>query len=216
MEKVYPWCPERFRGSVAKKKAIYEYFKKVQYPVEMWKKLPQDRTLRAVDSVLDLLLQGKWVFAVSQSNKLLQALALICPMTYTLTTMLPSYSVSTKVLMQLSLIGNDGFEWGSVDALRDARRANLLVWTDMLGKVPGSDKFTGNFYSLVGDRILKKKPMLFTASYTQRMPKNRVGKLIEAVEKIVGAGVASVIGEMCVFKDFVPDGEAAAFGRIMP
>uniref|UniRef100_A0A6M3MA98 Uncharacterized protein n=1 Tax=viral metagenome TaxID=1070528 RepID=A0A6M3MA98_9ZZZZ len=215
MERVYPWCPEKFKGSIEKKRAINEYFKKLQYPMETLAKAPSDRTLKAVDSVLDLLFKNKWVFAASSSSRLLQALALICPVTHTFTLQKASRNVTTGDLIHLLLRDVSGFENEAmyVNEWDRIRRAGLLVWVDIPGRVPGSDKFSGRFASLLNNRILQKKPVLATAAYRGRLPKDGVNYLMTHVEAAIGGGAASAIQEMCVFKDFVVGDDEASFGR---
>jgi len=191
-ELVYPWDDGLFKGSVADKECVYENLRKMKYPLKNMKVPPPADLLSAVTFVTSQhLIKDEWVVVVSNSNRLLQAIANFCPVIYSLTTMFACTNVTTDKLLGLFNARRPMDDFSADDAgesLNNIERAGLLVWEDIGEPVSGSTKVAGRFAQMLKKRNSFSCSSLFTLLYT--------GKTWTAAhEQSMKTSVINVVGE---------------------
>ncbi len=189
---VYPWDDEKFTGSKADKLSVYENLRKLKYPINLYKEVPDKKICTMSEGLVkNFAIPDKWVFVLCNSGKHLQAIAALTPILYSLTTMYSCINVTTEKLHQLFTAKKpiDDFMYDPVgESLSQMESAGLLVWEDILERVPDSLRVSAKYVQLLKKRAAMRCSTMFTMLYIGRWRQE------EGIEKIK-MGISNSLGE---------------------
>jgi hypothetical protein len=208
---VFPWDES---GSIYSPREIqyaYEYLNKTRYPLHRMKVRPNSAALlTATEKIMTLIMRRRWVLALSSHAALLQALAIICPVCFTLTTLEPSRNVSNADLIQLFDAKTPSDDWEDDPAgetYDKIVKTGLLVWTGVNEMTSGAKYQASRFLDLLTRRSLMKFPILFTAVYSMSETQNFNEKFMEEkmkeIENCIGTGAVGVLREKSEVLNFI-------------
>lgn len=206
MKLVYPWDDSGFTGSVADKASVHENLKKAGYPVtKLGQKKPNDRLLRAVNLVSEAVVRDEWIFVFSNGHGLLQALAKIVPVVYSLTTMLSCMNVTNEKIMNALAAkrpSDDFSDDPAGESLHLMRTAGCLVWEDVVEPVAGSSKQAGRILEILKHRRFRCFPTVFTACYQGQFTEKTLELMLDRLGDNLGSTTRGIIREACRLQHF--------------
>ena len=178
--------------------SVWAHFRLNHFSVELATDvLSCPKRFRVIYKIMKLLLKGQWLYVVSTDIKILQALALVCPMTYMLTTRQAGVNVTTKQMMDLflapirpdpdNLIQSDAFT-----RLRAIKEADLLVWDEIGVRHAGAHKLESQFTSILKSYFRRSQPVLML-HLKERGEATDVDGLLKAIGVNVGPYISAMI-----------------------
>lgn len=210
-ELVFPWDDHAFLYSKHDKKQAYDFLRKEKYPLDGLAAKPTDeKLLKAFDQIMPKLLKRDWVMAVSNHAGLLQALAVLCPICFVLTTMDPCATVSTSEWVRVFSARPPQDPWGHDPVSEDIDRftnAGLLVWPGITEQTRGARLQGGKFYDLLTTRQSLHYPLLATAVYSVgqggTFTEAVLKSLMHSLEETLGSGPSIILQEKLEIVNFM-------------
>ncbi len=209
MNIVFPWSDSNFSGSMAQKDLIYKNLKRVHLSVEQWKKTPSSKVETVIGQVLPGIFEKKWQVVCSNSVDVLQAIAEVCPIIFSLTTHDSSVMVTTEGIVK-RLRMRDVDDIAPVDDLLwQVRNSGFLTWFNVTQTHDSRDYFHSKF----SDLLIKRKSFgyatVFLSTYllTTGVPfgVDSVPALVNKLTAALGETAALLIREMSSFRYFETD-----------
>jgi hypothetical protein len=204
---VWPWTyAEKFTGSPGDKRCVVENLTRRRLPLAQFKKEPpEERVIQASAKVLCSMLndheEGRipWLLLVSKSVPLLQAIAVLAPIAYSLTTMGSCAMTNTAMLADLFFHrrSQDDDLDSPAEAVQSINLSGFLSWEGVNAVVSGSSKQTGRYSSLLEWRLKNRLLTLFTAPY-HTWTTETVPQILRLVETNLGSACAAMMMESTV------------------
>jgi hypothetical protein len=223
---VWPWTPEEtLKGSKADRRVVLAKLAERNFPIkQMGAKKPVDSIVNGATAILTRMLnyresgeQVPWMVLLSSSVPVMQALATLSAMTYSLTTTGSCAMTDTSKLVELFFHrhADDAFQSDpAADLLYEIKVAGFLVWEGVTGSVSGSAHQAGRFENLLEYRLRHKLLTLFTAPYVSVKPETRK-RLIAQIENALGSGVAAMLdSEASLLNIRVKEETKKAYGEL--
>ena len=184
MELVLPWSDSNFKGSAVQKEAVYNNLRRVGLPVQRWSIGPQSIQIdKGLKKAMVGVLEKKWQVICSNSVELLQAIAELSPIVFSLSTHDSSVMITTEKLAARFFLDT----WGPEDITRaddiawQAKSSGLLCWFNITQSHPSGERFHSKF----ADLLLKRKslgyPAIFLAAYSPAQGKKFDGDSAEFI-----------------------------------
>lgn len=166
MELVYPWDDSKFRGSPYQLETVYGNLRRLRFPVDKMKNTPSsEKVTKPVEMIMEDLFAKKWVLALSNSTVLMQALALLCPVVFSLTTGDSSALVSTaKLIERFKSKDNDDLEPRD-DLIVQARGAGLVCWESVSDVHESGSRYHSQMSMILMKRKSIERPTVFLATF---------------------------------------------------
>lgn len=207
MEIVVPWKPEDFKRSVGDRNSVYYHLNKLKYPVSKFKTQPKDESLiKVLKDLFPAVVENKWVVVLSNNNKILQSLATLLPITYSLSTVRSCFNVSNLNLAQL-FSARKPYDvitpYPEGDLIHKAQVAGLLMWEAITDSTYAVTKQSGNFSDFLRSRLERKCSTVFMTSYTGNFNSATVERMLNLIKAAVGENASSIIIETAEIKNYV-------------
>lgn len=205
----YPWSKGRppFPKSFGN---ILTNLQRLGFPVFHYQKTgnkPDKRTMKALHFICDTLYEfdadedvragdkNPWIFLLSNSPVLLQALADLVPMTYATTFGASVMKVDNPTLTSAILSYKPKSMWDddpSGELLAEAKKTNVLYWNFINRAVNRSRFCEGEAGSILDVR--SGKPTIFTATYNGKYDgEDTVDIVLANIEKVFGETVSGAL-----------------------
>ena len=201
---VYPWDLSRFPYPLREKQTVLEFLRKAKYPLEKLQKKPEsDKLIRAVNGVMQKVLNRQWVLVVSTRAWLLHSMATVIPPCFALTAMDPCRNVTTAYLIDLFMAKAPEDMWEddyAAETYAQIVKTGLLMWTGVNEIALGSKMHASRFADLLSARWLKNYPTVFTAYSLDSLNKESI---LASIEEALGTTAAGIIKEKAVLMEFV-------------
>jgi len=172
---VWPWCMDRFAGTKGDKLSVTENLSARRFPLKKLAEAPPEQRVQdAASTILQRMLNAKeegklpWLLILSNAPVMLQALANLIPVGYSLSTLGSCAVTSTAKLMDLffSKKPMDMFEPDpDGELLHEIQISGFLSWEGINGTVSGSPHQYGRFSALMDYRLQHRLLTLMTAPY---------------------------------------------------
>lgn len=215
----YPWDGKTCRLSEIEKESVNEHLSRMKYPLKKTKNRPDGEVVFALETVMPLLLENKWLVVASSSSNFLQALALYCPVSYSLSTLRSCHNVTTDSLADIFSVPRprDDFQDDPAgEVLYKIRGAGLLVWEDIQ---TGSDivtRYEGRFADLLKAKRAQAKSVLFTLWFEEQNKGKLMKDLTASLRRLIGPTAAALVLQNSEFLDFKVKTGISAFRTVTP
>lgn len=200
MELVLPWEDSNFDGSPVQKEAVYANLKRVGFQPQKWKVVPSVQIVGGLGRILPGVLEKRWQLVCSNSVDLLQAIAELSPIVFSLTTRDSSLMITTDTLASRIQVKDDvSIEW-TEDMLKQIRTAGLLCWVD----VTQAHSSGGRYHYRFSDLLLKRKALgyptiflcIFIPARNKPFDEGSVESVFNKIRVALGDTAAVLIQEM--------------------
>jgi len=203
---VWPWSIEKFPGSKRDLEYIADRLAERGFRIKKLNSEPPDaQKIAAAEELLVKMLNVRdsgdvpWVLAYGDSVRVLQALAEITPIGYTLTTMASCNVITSARLVGLFFQRHPIDLWDddpAGESVEELKKSGFLSWMDVTSPVGGSASQRGRFSEILSYRIKYRLPTLFTALVMDPLDALKSRKrLIEDIEAALGTAAAVMINQ---------------------
>jgi len=174
MELVFPWDDRNFDGTSPQKGRVYDSLRKVGFKLNPWRNEPTQQIVGGIGRLMPGILEKKWQLVCSNSVSLLQSLAEIVPIVFSLTTHDSAITVTTEKLVSRFFLD----AWGPEDIDRrddiawQAKSSGLTCWSDVTQPHSSGSKYHSKFSDLLTKRKALGYPIIFLATLIQARGKS--------------------------------------------
>jgi len=205
---IYPWDLSKFPYPLRDKQTVLEFLRKAKYPLEKLQKKPNsDKLMRAVNGILGMVLNRKWVLAASSDAGLLQSISLVVPPCFALTALDPCRNVTTANLLELFRAKSPDDPWSSDlvgETYAQIVKTGLLTWTNVNDVMMGARMHASQFTALLSDRRLRNYPTLFTAYTSGNLERSDVvQQMFTTIQDAIGMTAMGIIKEKVTLLNLV-------------
>lgn len=200
---VWPWCMDRFTGSKADRKIVWDKLVERRFPMKKLADKAPNGGMKAAEILLVRMLERRdkgqvpWVVILSSSVPVLQSVAILIPVGYSLTTLGSSSVVSTSKLLDLFFQRRpmDQFEADPIgDMLYEVQVAGCLSWEGINESVVGGVQQSGRFSAILEYRMRHRLLTVMTAPYMDVKP-DTTTRFLSQIEKVMGSSVAAMLAQ---------------------
>lgn len=205
---IYPWDDSKFEGLPADKETTYTNLIRSGIQISKWRGIkPSPNIIRSLEGVIPGVITREWQVVAGNGMGLLQALADLCPMIFSLTTHSVSFKITTDELIEGIDEGEDAKEYGTpFDTLKLVRSAGLVCWFD----AGQPHRFGSRYFYKFSDLLMKRRShdwagTIFFVTYSAKGGKfseKDVDPMYSKIEAALGESSMLLIREVASVKYF--------------